>query len=250
MSYRRIVVGVDFATASLAAVRWAASTFGRRSRMLLVHVTADPRPPAFLKEHLPAIDEPHSTATVYQGLRGLANLAGLDRSEVDIIAGSPADGIALAAEEFGADLICLGKSRRRRASGRFGGTTPQRVLSRTALPVLVLPANVRARPVSVLAAVNDDLEGAGVLQVASRLARAWKARLGVLHAIEPEVHAIVEQAAHDEKTQINAQIGTAHRVGATMDALNDSRVSLLAKAARRPAKKCTCPRDDGWYVDE
>jgi nucleotide-binding universal stress UspA family protein len=229
VSYRRIVIGVDFATASLAAVRWVASTFGRRARTLLVHVTPDPRLPAFLKEHVRAIDEHHSTATVYQGLRGLATLAGLDHAEVDIIAGSPAEGLALAAEEFGADLICLGKSRRRRASGRFGATTPQRVLSRTALPVLVVPENSRAQPVSVLAAVNDGVEGARVLHVASRIALAWKARLDALHAIEPEVRAIVQQAAHGENAQLNAQIGTAHLVAATIDALHDARISLLAR---------------------
>ncbi len=113
MSYRRIVIGVDFATASLAAVRWTAAALGRRARLLLVHVTPDPRRPAFLQHEPPAADVLHAAPSVYQGLRGLADLAGRDRSDVDIFIGNPADALALAAEEFDADLICVGKSRRR-----------------------------------------------------------------------------------------------------------------------------------------
>src|ERR1041384_6517530 len=139
MSFRRIVVGVDFATASLAAVRWVSSAFGHRARILLVHVAHEPRPPAFLTERVPPMaDTVNTVAALYHGLRGLADLAASDRTEVDVLTGVPADGLAVAAEEFGADLICLGKSGRRRGSGRFGATTPQRVLARTHLPVLVL----------------------------------------------------------------------------------------------------------------
>jgi nucleotide-binding universal stress UspA family protein len=229
MSYRRIVIGVDFATASLAAVRWVASTFDRRARLLLVHVTSAPRRSAFLKHHLPAIDVLNAAPTVYQGLRSLANLSGRNRSDVDILSGNPAEGLALAAEEFGADLICVGKSRRRRGSGRFGATTPQRVLSRTPLPVLVVSDNARAQLVSVLAAVNDDSEGAHVLQTASRLALGWNARLDALHVIEPELRAIAQEAVHGANMRITASRTAAHLGAATMNALNDARLCLLAR---------------------
>jgi nucleotide-binding universal stress UspA family protein len=186
MSYRRIVIGVDFATASLTAVRWVASNFGRRAKLLLVHVAPDPRRPEFLKQHLPESETAHAVSAAYQGLRSVANLAGAGRSDVDILTGSPAEGLALAAEEFDADLVCVGKSRRRRGAGRFGATTPERLLGRTSLPVLVVPDNARSQPVSVLAAVNDGPEGARVLQSASRLAVAWDARVDVLHVVEAE----------------------------------------------------------------
>lgn len=228
MSYRRIVIGVDFATASLAAVQWVASAFGRRARMLLVHVTPDPHRPRFLKEHLPATDALQAAPAVYHGLRRLADLAGRDRSDVDILAGCPADGLALAAREFGADLICVGKSRQRRGSGRFGATTPQRVSSRTSLPVLVVPENARAQPDSVLAAVNDGWDGMHVLQSATRLALAWDARLDALHVLEPELHAVAQEAVRGTITDTERTVG---HFGAPLIAggASDAELCVLAR---------------------
>jgi nucleotide-binding universal stress UspA family protein len=185
---------------------------------------------------------------VYQGLRSLADLAGRDRSDVEILTGDPAAGLALAAEEFGADVICVGKSRRRRGSGRFGATTPQRVLSSTPLPVLVVPENAKAQTATVLAAVNDGSEGAHVLQSASRIARAWNARLDALHVIEPELRAIAQDAIRGANVQITAPRTTAQLTAMTMDALNDARLCLLARewlekqtAGLKMRKECVMP---------
>jgi nucleotide-binding universal stress UspA family protein len=164
---------------------------------------------------------------LYRGLRGLAEVAGPERSEVQILTGIPADALALAARHFRADLICLGKSRERRGRGRFGATTPQRVLARTNLPVLVVPEAARARPASVLSALSDQSDGQHVLDEASRLALAWDVRLDVLHAIEPEVQAFVRKSAH--RTSVDSQPHDDGPRPAAADTLSDARLCGLAR---------------------
>lgn len=188
MSFERIVVGVDFSTASLNAVRWVAGQFAPSARVFVVHVVAEPRIPAFLREQRGAAPSRAShEQTLYPGLRVFADLAGAGRSDVEVRTGSPSEELARVAREVDADLVCVGRTRSRRGSGRFGATTPQRLLSRTRLPVLIVPDTARMLPASVLAAVSDGADSRAVLHWAGRLAASWRGRLDTLHIIEPEV---------------------------------------------------------------
>jgi nucleotide-binding universal stress UspA family protein len=192
MPFQRIVVGVDFSTASLNAVRWVAGQFAPRARIFVVHVVPETRVPVFLRS--PRGQLPNVVAaepTLYPGLRVFADLAGARGSDVEIVAGAPAAELARIARELRADLICVGRTRKRRGSGRFGATTPQRLLSRTNIPVLLVPDTVRLVPGAVLAAVSDGADGREVLRTAGQLAAAWSVRLDALHAIEPEVSCAV-----------------------------------------------------------
>jgi len=187
MSYQRIVVGVDFSTASLNAVRWVSGQFAPGARIFVVHVVPLPRTPGFLRPpNEPLPDVPSAGPTLYPGLRVFAELAGAGRSDVEIRSGSPAAELTRIAEEVGADLICVGRTRQRRGSGRFGATTPQRLLSRTNIPVLIVPDTARIAPGAVLAAMSDGRDGVEVLRAAGRLAAAWRVRLDALHAIDPD----------------------------------------------------------------
>ena len=51
MLFRRIVIGVDFSTASLHAVRWVATRFAPRATLYLAHVIPRPHVPTFLRTH-------------------------------------------------------------------------------------------------------------------------------------------------------------------------------------------------------
>jgi len=188
MSYRRIVIGVDFSTASLDAVRWVATAFAPHAQLFLAHVVTHARLPSFLGSHVdqagdPDVDEP----TLYPGLAGFAGLAGAPRAEVTVRRGEPADELAALAREVDADLVCVGRSRRRRGSGRFGATTPQRVLARTTRSVLLVPAGARLGPARVLAAVSDGTESEAVLRAATTLTADWDARVDALHALDVRI---------------------------------------------------------------
>jgi nucleotide-binding universal stress UspA family protein len=186
MSFQRIVIGVDFSTASLNAVRWVAAHFAPRAKLFLAHVVTRPHTPAFLRDPSSSDDvEP----TLFPGLSGFADLAGARWTEVAVRHGRPELELAALAHDVGADLICVGRSQRRRGAGRFGATTPQRLLARTSAPVLVVPAEARLPPVSLLAAVSDGAEGERVLRTAAALATAWDARVDVLHSVDSAIAA-------------------------------------------------------------
>lgn len=203
MSFQRIVVGVDFSTASLNAVRWVAGQFAPHARVFVVHVVAAPHTPAFLRdERAPVIAAAEPEAALYPGLRVFADLAGAGRSDVEIRTGSPSAVLARVAKEVDADLVCVGRTRKRRGSGRFGATTPQRLLSRTNLPVLIVPDTARLVPGAVLAAVSDGADGREVLRAAGRLAAAWGVRLDTLHAIEPDVLTSLDPTIAADETHL------------------------------------------------
>jgi nucleotide-binding universal stress UspA family protein len=212
MLFRRIVIGVDFSTASLNAVRWVATRFAPRAELFLAHVISRPHVPTFLRAHAQATwararEEP----TLYPGLTGFADLAGASRAEVTVRHGQPATELAALAHEVEADLICVGRSSRRRGTARFGATTPHRLLERTNLSVLLVPGNASpARPTTLLAAVSDGAEAPAVLAASGALAHEWDARVDVLHALDASLLAMTSRA-----TAQTAEVGRPEAVSDT-----------------------------------
>jgi len=206
VSFRRIVIGVDFSASSLAAVRWTAHEFAPRAHLHFVYVAPDPRGSPLLRPYLPESADPfRDVHDIYRALRGLANTIGADRVDVDIVEGTPAGALASIVEDVDADLVCVGKSHCRRASGRFGGTTSHRLLAHTTVPVLAVPESARTRPSAVLAAMSDGGESSHVLHTAARIATAHAAHLDVLHALEAEVQ---EPAAIAQRFRCHTRLST------------------------------------------
>ena len=190
MLHRRIVIGVDFSTASLNAVRWVATRFAPSAELFLAHVIARPPTPTFLRTHLQAALEENEEPMLYPGLSGFADLAGASRAEVVVRHGQPAIELAALAHEVGAELICVGRSSQRRGRARFGATTPQRLLERTSLPVLLVPSASRGHPRTLLAAVSDGIEGLDVVQATAACAERWDAQVELLHALDAGILAV------------------------------------------------------------
>ena len=209
MQFHRVVVGVDFSAASLAAARWVATQLAPRAELVLVHVLPEPEAPSFVRPYLPSMLEivAELAPPLLGGLRGVAELVNAGRTRVDMRAGLPADGLARAAAEVGADLICVGRTHSRRGSARFGATTAQRLLARTGLPVVVVPAAPAAPgaqrpavapPARILAAVDARASASCLVQAAWRLALACEARLDALHVLGPALHALVRASCPAE----------------------------------------------------
>jgi nucleotide-binding universal stress UspA family protein len=229
MQFRNVVVGVDFTEPSLAAVRWVARHLAPEARLVLVHVLPEPTVPPFLRPRGPSARDGVNAAApaLYGGLRGLANVIGSDRARVVTVRGTPADALALVADGVGADLVCVGRGRRRRGSARFGATTAHRLLARTRVPTVIAPATGLGMPARILAAVDARAGGEHVFDVACRLATPFEARVDALHVIEPDVEELVRTA------------------GEGLASAGDAR----GRAAEGTTRRRGTPLDNGWLRD-
>jgi hypothetical protein len=132
----RVIVGIDFSGASLAAARWVARAFGSGTDLVLVHVLPPTR-------RLPASTSPargavaRDDARVMLGaLRGLAGTLGVGRVEAVVRLGTVPD--ALAAVAASPD------SSRRRTRGRAAMRRAARRMATIRLPTRARTASSRS----------------------------------------------------------------------------------------------------------
>jgi len=192
MRLNKIVVGIDFSDASLAAARWATRRVARDGQIYLVCVLPEPFTPLYLSSFGdPALDQISTYRPgVYGALKGFGDALRSDRVRVGVRIGNPAQTLARVAGEVKADLICVGRGGRRQGGSRFGATTPQRLLSYARVPVLIVPSTVKesgdksVTDQRVLAAVDARTEGDEVLEVAAALAADWDMDLEAVHVVE------------------------------------------------------------------
>jgi nucleotide-binding universal stress UspA family protein len=190
MQFQKIVVGPDFTDASLAAARWVA-TFAPDAEILLAHVVKEARVPSYVRSQLTLETGMTASPGIRGGLRALANLIDSERVRFDVLAGDPSSALAHLAEQERADLLCVGRGRRRRGSARFGATAAHRLLVRTPVPTLVVPALHPRMPNRILVAVDERLGGEYIFDVGRGLGASGEAWVDTLHVIEPEVQAFL-----------------------------------------------------------
>jgi nucleotide-binding universal stress UspA family protein len=182
----------EFSRVALAHAMAIADHFGAR---LIVLSVADP----FLREaatagFVPApADETLSELQRFCG-ETLASFDGPGTVEYRVAVGKPATEILREAEELGADLIVMSSHRRSGVRKLFFGSTTERVLRETSVPVLVTRDGRRPfRSLSELARhvtrviVPIDLTEASAhqLSVALGIAEALSAGVMAVHVLEP-----------------------------------------------------------------
>ena len=231
MQFRKIVIGVDFSDASLAAARWVANHLAPKAELFLVHVVSLPRPPIYLQQQLgPTIDQRSTLAPrLYAALAAFGELLGKHRVRVGIRTGVAWAALAHVAKEVKADLICVGRGDKRKGSSRFGATTPQRLLGVAGVPVLVIPQGVATKPSRVLAALSGRPGGERVLPVAERLASAWRAPLEGIHVIEADVRRVLAASTRSPvapQSPASTLAENGRRIG--IDALDETGLRELA----------------------
>jgi nucleotide-binding universal stress UspA family protein len=184
-SGERVVVAVDFSDGSISAATWVAQHFARGAELVLVHVLHVPPVPRFLEGRYPSRDQvvENATAGAQTRLRELsARIAtGLVWPEVRV--GEPDQEIVRVAAEYSAALIVVGRPATRGGVWARIGTTAQRVLRRSTVPVL-LAADVPSRePSRLLVAVDDSDMTDVVLGWGASLAKRFSAATTVMHVV-------------------------------------------------------------------
>lgn len=188
--FHRVVFGVDFGSASLAAARWTAQFIAPGAEAIVSHVASvdvasvddatvsddDGDDQLSIRRLMPALSG---------GLGGFA--ATLDSKIVRTVVrmGSPSHWLTTIAGGAEASLLVLG--RRGDANRKTVGepNVIERVARRAACSVLVVPEGIASAPRSIVAAVDESAFAPRVLRTARRLARLHDLPLTVLHVLPP-----------------------------------------------------------------
>ena len=143
-----MAIGMDFDEASLAAARWARNTLAPTAELVLVHaVDSGDAPP--LDVERPAVD-PRDVAAAEQeaSQRMDALMTELDAERVRgmVRSGRPPVVVAEVAEEVGADLIAVGPHNQRDTTWSLLGTTSERLIRTSPVPVMLVTGRLAVRP--------------------------------------------------------------------------------------------------------
>lgn len=164
MGLQRIVIGVDFSPASADAARFAAQHFRQDAELILVHaVSGSERQDAERRLH------------------HLRDSMQAERIHVEIREGDAARALSDVSAERDAELIVVGARGERAGLDRALGTTAQRVVRESTIPVLVI-ARPGEHPISqVLVPVDDDETARASFRSAASLSDRFNARVTILH---------------------------------------------------------------------
>jgi nucleotide-binding universal stress UspA family protein len=194
---KRVVVGIDFGETSTAAARWTARHITPGAELVLVHVIDIPDSPSFLRGTHPSREQIIALARTgaEQRLRELVHAfaSGLIWTEVRI--GRPDAELDRVAREYRAELIVLGRHGAQPGIRDRLGTTAERLLGRSSVPVLVVPTTPRTPPRRILAAVDESEVTPLVLAWTRTLARRLDATATVLYVVPVHLVAGTSTAA-------------------------------------------------------
>jgi nucleotide-binding universal stress UspA family protein len=198
MPYRpSVLCPIDFSEPSRASLAYAAAIANHFGATLTI-VTVDDPLLAEAAKHSQYLQTP-AEATEHELRRFCAEVLPASSTEARktdfrVVVGKPAQEILRVAKDVGAELIVMGSHGRSGAKKLFFGSTTERVLRETTVPVLVTPDD-RPRAVSIAEMTRHirhvlapvDLTSASPTQVvvAADLAAALSVPLIVAHVLEP-----------------------------------------------------------------
>jgi len=199
MDLHRVVVGVDFSPASIVAAKWAAHHVVESAELILVHSAFAPQAPRFLRGRYPSLELLLEVARdgADKKLRELAKLLPCKKVWIEARVGSPAEQIAAVARDSHADLIVVGTHGERRGLWTRVGSTAERLITRSPVPVLLATAVRDVRPRRILVALDDADVTPAVLRWAQFLGARFDARVTAVHVISSAIlgHVLSVEAA-------------------------------------------------------
>ena len=201
----RVAVGVDFSGPSIETAQWVARRLAPEAELLLVHVLDVPRPPRFLEGRYPSRER--LMELVREGAEShLSPLVealsdGREASVAEEVReGSTHIEIYAAAEAFGADLIVVGMHGHRPGVWGTLGSTAERLLRCSSIPVLLARAHPRGKPRRILLPLDDSEPALRALQIGVGLGHQLGAEMTIFHAVPPSLIGHVELVSSEEAT--------------------------------------------------
>jgi nucleotide-binding universal stress UspA family protein len=176
MRLARILIGVDLTTPSIEAAAWAAKRFAPDADVVLVHCLSP-----LLAERRVDDERAHAESR----LRELEQRVGSERCSHRVVAGDTARCLAGLAAELDVDLIAVGAHEEHPDREPTLGTTAQRLIRCSSVPVLLCCETPFGAPRSVLLPLDSQDVSTTVAEWTSTLAQRFGARLALLHVEAP-----------------------------------------------------------------
>ena len=186
MPLSRILVATDFSESSLAAARWVSTAVTPGATVVLTHAIDVPSPPGFLRSLFTAVDQIVENAIpgAKARLEQLATDLGLPNAIVDVRTGKAFKALHEACAEHKPHLVVIGPHGDRTGLGRLLGSTAERAIRESEVPVLITQGSESGRPKRILVAVDDTPGGRHALGFAADLARALEAELVAVNVVD------------------------------------------------------------------
>jgi universal stress protein E len=207
MKIERLLVAVDFSDTATAAARYAAEQFAPSAEVVLLHVIDPPARPRFARDMLPPEDALEAMAREFAAKRSMELASSLPvRTRIEIRVGKPHEVIASTANDVDASIVVIGPHGDRPRPWRFLGTTADRVVRTSPVPVLVVTAPTPHPPRRILVPVDDDSSTSPVLEWTRDLADRFAADITLLHVWSNAIYSHVASMSHAEtRTEADAR---------------------------------------------
>lgn len=181
----KVVAGIDFSDASVAAARWTSQWFAPDAELILLHVVDMPKPPVFLRSLLPGSGDVLKNAQegARQRLQGLIDSLPSARKRLEVREGRATERIAEVASETNADLVVVGEHGHRRGLRDVLGNTAEQLVHVSPVPVLVARGQGEAAPRRLLVPIDESPMGDRVLEWARLLGERLGAQVTVFHVL-------------------------------------------------------------------
>ena len=183
----RIVIGTDFSEPARAAAEWAVRVLAPEAEVMLVHAL-DVKAPASLGEPGPTVSDAVRRAArefAVARLKDAASALARPEARVEVTDGRPPSAITAIAESWGADVIVVGPHGERTAGSSRLGTTAERLIRISPIPVLLATGTDGRRPRRLVVPVDEVDLTAAVLDWTRMLAQRDGASVTLVHVLDP-----------------------------------------------------------------
>ncbi len=227
---RTLLVATDLSARSHRALRRAALLArAEGAAIVLLHVVDDDQPARM-------VDAARSTALelLDDQSRAVRDQDGV-ACHPEVALGEPFEAIARAATHHAAELVVIGQHRREILRDLFLGTTAERTIRSTTLPVLMVQSPATRRYRAVLAAMDLSDIAARALGCAAELGLTREALVGALHVYAPVGGGALARSGMTTRSREAAEAGEAAAAAADLDASLADLVDAPAQRLVRPA---------------
>ena len=182
---RRVVVGIDFSPASMAAARWAAKWLLDDRRLVLAHALVVPEVHGILADRYPVPESllVNARSGALRRLHDASVSMEVPDAIIEVKEGNPADAIAEVARELDAELIVVGKHGEGGPHRGYTGRTADRLVRSSPAPVLVVNGMLARPPQRILVPLTYSSITPFIIDWTRRMCDASHADVIAIHVV-------------------------------------------------------------------